>query len=368
MWVESQRLAGVLVLNSPSSANLPLVSVTVVCYNHSRYLQRCVNSLRAQDYTNIEIIFIDNASTDGSQSMLASMPNVRLIANKKNIGFSAAQNLGIESAAGEWILCLNPDTRLEPSFISELVCAGMLDHRVGIVCPKIRRMREDGTTADPPLLDSTGVYFTPFLRHHDRGSQQPDIGQFDTPQYVFGYTGAAVLFRRTMIADVSIEGEFMDVDFFFFREDADVSWRAQLMGWRCVYTPFAVGYHVRTVFENNRASVSALINMHSTKNRFIMRIKNITPRVYWKVLLPTTIRDLGIFAYVLCRERSSISGLLWIVKNWRKTWRKRRWVQARVKVSSSEIEFWFNRHPMAKPLEAEYLAKLCHVKRICQAS
>ena len=344
--------------------NLPLVSVTVVCYNHSRYLQRCMNSLRAQDYANIEIIFIDNASTDGSQSMLASMPDVRLIANKQNTGFSAAQNMGIQSAAGEWILCLNPDTRLESNFISELVRAGTLDERIGTVCPKIRRMREDGTTTEPPLLDSTGVYFTPLLRHHDRGSQQPDTGQFETPQYVFGYTGAAVLFRRAMIADVSVDGEFMDVDFFFFREDADLSWRAQLLGWRCVYTPFAVGYHVRTVFENNRSAVSALINMHSTKNRFLMRIKNITPRVYWKVLVPATVRDLGIFAYLLFRERTSIPGLLWIVRNWRKTWSKRRWIQTRAKVSSSEIASWFNDYPTAKPLEAEYSARLQEEKRI----
>jgi GT2 family glycosyltransferase len=359
--VASHCFAGVVVLNS-NPPNPPLVSVTVVCYNHSRYLQRCVNSLRAQNYTNIEIIFIDNASTDGSQMILASMPDVRLIANKINTGFSAAQNLGIGSAAGDWILCLNPDTRLEPNFISELVRAGTLDERVGTVCPKIRRMREDGTTADPPLLDSTGVYFTPLLRHHDRGSQQPDVGQFETPQYVFGYTGAAVLFRRAMIEDVSIDGEFMDVDFFFFREDADVSWRAQLLGWKCIYTPFAVGYHVRTVFENNRSSLSALINMHSTKNRFLMRIKNITPRVYWKVLVPATIRDLGIFAYVLFRERTSLSGLLWIIKNWRKTWRKRCWIQTRAKVSSPEIASWFNHHPVAKPLEAEYLASLCQMK------
>jgi len=156
----------------------------------------------------------------------------------------------------------------------------------------------------------------------------------------------------------------MDVDFFFFREDADLSWRAQLLGWRCVYTPFAVGYHVRTVFENNRSAVSALINMHSTKNRFLMRIKNITPRVYWKVLVPATVRDLGIFAYLLFRERTSIPGLLWIVRNWRKTWSKRRWIQTRAKVSSSEIASWFNDYPTAKPLEAEYSARLQEEKRI----
>lgn len=336
----------------------PLVSVTIVCTNDSRHLQRCVRSLRAQDHSPIEIIFVDNASTDGSQEMLRSMSDVRLIENTENRGFSDAQNRAIASAQGDWILCLNPDTRLEPTFISELLKAGTLDQSIGMVCPKIRRMYEDGTTDNPPLLDSTGCYFTPVLRHHDRGSQEADTGQFETPQYVFGYTGAAVLFRRAMIDDVSIEGEFMDTDFFFYREDADVSWRAQLLGWKCVYTPFAVGYHVRTVFEHNRASLSTRVNLHSTKNRFLMRIKNITMAVYWRVLIPTTIRDLGILAYVVLRERSTIPGLLWIAKNWNRMWAKRRWVQSRIRVPSSDIKSWFNYRPTAKPIEPSYLEKL----------
>lgn len=306
----------------------------------------------------MEVIFVDNRSTDGSREFLASMPDVHLIENSDNLGFSAAQNRGIAAATGEWILCLNPDTRLEPTFISELVRAGSLDPRIGIVCPKILRMRQDGTTDDPPLIDSAGCYFTPWLRHHDRGSQQPDHGQFDTPEFVFGYTGAAVLFRRLMIEDISVDGEFMDEDFFFYREDADLSWRAQLLGWNCVYTPFAVAYHVRTVFEHNRTAVSAGVNLHSTKNRFLMRIKNITGRVYWKVLLPTTTRDVAILAWVLLRERSSIPGLLWVFRNWKKMWHKRQLIQSRIRVPSTEIASWFCYEPTAKPLSDHYRSQL----------
>src|SRR6266850_1481333 len=87
------------------------------------------------------------------------------------------------------------------------------------------------------LVDSTGIYFTPMLRHLDRGSQEPDKGHYLNFEYVFGATAAAALYRRKMIDDVSIQGEFFDPDFFVYREDADVAWRAQLMGWRCLYTP-----------------------------------------------------------------------------------------------------------------------------------
>ena len=82
-------------------------------------------------------------------------------------------------------------------------------------------------------LDSTGIYFTPSLRHFDRGSGEPDRGAYEHFQYVFGVTGAVALYRRAMIEDVSICGEFFDNDFFAYREDADLAWRAQLLGWKC---------------------------------------------------------------------------------------------------------------------------------------
>jgi len=336
-----------------------LVSVTIVTTNDGRHIRRCVDSLFAQDYGPMEIIFVDNASTDGTRELLGSLSaRVRVHWNNTVQGFCAAQNQAIALAKGEWILCLNPDTQLEPNFVTELVRAGELHPRIGMVCPKILRMTAEGAVADPPLLDSTGAYFTPWLRHHDRGSQQPDLGQFDRPEYVFGYTGAAVLFRRSMIEDASIDGEFMDEDFFFYREDADVSWRAQLLGWKCVYTPKAVGYHVRRVLETNRQTLSAKINMHSTKNRFLMRIKNMTWGVYGKVFWPATFRDLAIFSYVLLRERSSLPGLWFIPRNWKRTWAKRRWIQARRCVGDEYVRSWFNYNPTAAPLETEFAGKL----------
>src|SRR5260370_31084723 len=95
-----------------------------------------------------------------------------------------------------------------------------------------------------------------------------------------------------MIGDVSIGGDFFDPDFFSYREDADVAWRSQLLGWRCIYTPAAVGWHVRSVVPGDRRSITPSINMHSVKNRFLMRIKNTTPRLYRQCLLPMTVRGL----------------------------------------------------------------------------
>ena len=156
--------------------------------------------------------------------------------------------------------------------------AGNFDPKIGTVCGKLLTMTSHFEIPERPVVDSTGIYFNPMLRHLDRGSQEVDNGEYLQYEFVFGATAAAALYRRAMIDDISLDGEFFDSDFFVYREDADVAWRAQLMGWKCLYAPYARGYHVRKVLPGNRRALPPEINMHSVKNRFLMRIKNISPR------------------------------------------------------------------------------------------
>src|SRR2546423_13202315 len=156
------------------------------------------------------------------------------------------------------------------------------------------------------------------LRRLDRGSQEVDNGHYLQYEYVFGATAAAALYRRQMIEDISIDDEFFDSDFFVYREDADVAWRAQLLGWRCIYTPHARGYHVRNVLPGNRRALPAEINMHSVKNRFLMRIKNMTPDLYRKNWLSITARDLVVLSACVLREHSSLKAFAYLAKNWRR--------------------------------------------------
>src|ERR1700676_3110327 len=223
-------------------------SVTIVTYNSGRFIKRCLESVLAQRYANKEIIVIDNASSDGTLDILEQFEDrCQIIYNDENIGFAAAQNQAIQASTGEWVLTLNPDVLLLPNFIQALVDTGQSDPKVGTVCGKLLAILASFDLPDKPLVDSTGIYFTPMMRHLDRGSQEVDNGHYLNYEYVFGATAAAALYRRSMIDDISIEGEFFDSDFFVYREDADVAWRAQLLGWRCLYTPRACGYHVRNV-------------------------------------------------------------------------------------------------------------------------
>jgi GT2 family glycosyltransferase len=220
-----------------------LVSVTIVTYNSGRFIKRCLESVLEQKYPNLEVVIIDNASNDGTVDILEPFAETcRIYYNDENIGFAAAQNQAIALAQGEWVLTLNPDVLLLPNFVQALVDAGNLDPKIGTVCGKLLTILSTFDLPEKQLVDSTGIYFTPMLRHLDRGSQEIDNGHYLNFEYVFGATAAAALYRRQMIEDISIVGEFFDPDFFVYREDADVAWRAQLMGWSCIYAPLARGY------------------------------------------------------------------------------------------------------------------------------
>src|SRR5271156_6175231 len=301
------------------------VSVTIVTYNSGRFIKRCLESVLAQKYAAKEIIVIDNASNDGTVDILEQFEDrCQIIYNDENIGFAAAQNQAILAGSGTWVLTLNPDVLLLTNFIQSLVEAGRVDPKAGAVCGKLLTIRASFDLPDKPLVDSTGIYFTPMLRHLDRGSQEVDNGHYLKHEFVFGATAAAALYRRQMIDDIAVDDEFFDPDFFVYREDADVAWRAQLMGWRCIYTPHARGYHVRNVLPGNRRALPPVINMHSVKNRFLMRIKNMTGDLYLRNWFSITARDLVVLGCCLVREQSSLKAFTYLLRNAKRVWSKRR--------------------------------------------
>lgn len=331
-------------------AHNDLISVTIVTYNSGRFIKRCLESVLAQKYPYKEVIVIDNASTDGTADILEQFEDrCQIIYNDENAGFAAAQNQAIALSSGDWVLTLNPDVLLLGGFIQALVDAGHIHSRIGSVCGKLLTMRATFDLPDQPLVDSTGIYFTPMLRHLDRGSQEVDNGHFLHYEYVFGASAAAALYRRKMIEDVSMDGEFFDPDFFVYREDADVAWRAQLLGWRCIYTPHARGYHVRKVLPGNRRALPPVINMHSVKNRFLMRIKNMTRDLYLRNWLSITARDIVVVGCCLLREQTSLRAFWYLAKNWKRVWLKREQIMKRRRVNDEYVASWFRYLPVSRP-------------------
>jgi GT2 family glycosyltransferase len=178
-------------------------------------------------------------------------------------------------------------------------------------------------------------------RHFDRGSGEPDRGQYGVPEKVFGATGAAALFRREALDDAAVAGEVFDPRFHSFREDAELCFRLRERGWEVLYEPAAVAEHRRFNLPERRSAMPALVNYHSLKNRYLLRIYHQTAGNFFRTFLPTLIRDLGALGYVLLRERSSLAAYGWIWRHRRELRARRRAIQARRTVPAREIDRWF---------------------------
>lgn len=319
-----------------------IVSAVITTYNSASSIEACLNSLLRQRYQPLEVVVVDNASSDGTRDVLEKFrERARIVLNQQNVGFAAAQNQGFSLATGDWLLSLNPDVILDPDFIVQLIAKAYTDSQLGTLCGKLLRWQPGSAEERSRVIDSTGIYFTRNLRHFDRGAEELDHGQYDRNEYVFGATGAAALYRRDMIRDVSVAGQFFDEDFFAYREDADVAWRAQLMGWKCLYVASALGWHVRRVTPERFEQLPLVINWHSVKNRFLMRAKNISAPLYRRVFIPTTFRDLMIVGYCLLRDRRLLSALVVPWGKRKELASKRRWIQTHRRVPDRELFHWF---------------------------
>lgn len=306
-----------------------LVSVVLVTWNSARYLRRCLEGLRQQSHSAVELIAIDNASSDDSAALVEPHAQT-LIRNDTNRGFSAAVNQGIAAARGAYVLLLNPDCYLEPEYIERLVAA-MSRSDVGSATGLLMRAR--GPEIEPADgIDSAGIRMTRTGRHLDTATISSEV---------FGVSGAAAMYRMTFLRDVAVDGEIFDEDFFAYREDADLAWRGRLFGWRALCEPRAVAYHVRRVTPEARQSLPAEINMHSVKNRFLLRLKNEGLYLALRNAPFELARDLIVLLAALTVERSSLPAFAWLWRNRARVLAKRRIIQSRRKVSDRELARWF---------------------------
>ena len=301
----------------------PKVAVNIVTFNSACDIAACLESLRLQTFQDVEIHVLDNASSDETLRIIEPFDVKYLMRSPVNTGFCKAHNGLARRFSSEYILFLNPDTVLSPSFIEELV--RKLDSHPEAASASGKLLRMDGKT-----IDSTGIIMLREQRHLDRGADLTDIGQFENFEEIFGPSGAAAMYRRKALEDVAIDGgQYFDEDFFAYREDADLAWRCRLLGWTSIYVPTAVGRHRRRVTPERRRKLPKEINYHSVKNRFLLRINNITGELYRRDLWQITRRDIAVVGYVCLREWTSLGGLFYVIRNLPRLLRKRKSIQAR---------------------------------------
>ncbi|MCZ6794737.1 MAG: glycosyltransferase family 2 protein [Planctomycetota bacterium] len=316
----------------------PTVSAVIVSWNSLRYLPRCLESLREQELPPREIILVDNGSTDGTREWVRRHhPGVRLIANDSNRGFCVANNQGIQVAAGDHVLLLNTDVVLERGFLAVLAAALETDPGLGWASGKLLSWEPDRESAEgPQVIDSAGELVFHTRRSINRGEGEIDRGQYDRREEVFGVTAAAALYRRAMLDDVRLEGEYLDSDYFAYMEDSDLSWRAQLRGWRCLYDPQAVAHHVR----HHATDRSLEIRRHAHANRYLNLVKNESLVNILYALPHLVIYESFRLVKILLTEPRLLGALAKPLRLAPRLARKRRIIQGRRRVSSRTLRAW----------------------------
>ncbi|MBI1790360.1 MAG: glycosyltransferase family 2 protein [Acidobacteria bacterium] len=215
-----------------------MISVIVVNWNRRELLRACLKSLESQtgfDPGAVEVIVVDNGSTDGSAEMAEREFRVVLIRNRENRGFCAANNQGIAAARGQWIALLNNDAEADPYWLRELERVFEGRPEVGMAASKIL------VHEDPRRIDKAGHLIYLDGQNRGRGSGEIDRGQYDRLEETLWPDGCAAMYRREML---DLIGGF-DEDLFAYADDAELGLRARIAGWKCLYAPGAVVRHHR---------------------------------------------------------------------------------------------------------------------------
>ena len=216
--------------------NKPLVSIIILNYNAGKLLLDCIKSIQKSTYKNLEIIVVDNVSTDKSQIECKNeFPEIKLIQNKQNLGYCEGNNVGIREAQGNFLIILNPDTIVESNCIDELVTA-YNKFGDGLYQPKILSLNDDG------IIQSTGNMLHVFGFGFARDKGNDDIEK-DHEIEKIGYASGTCLFTtKSVFEKVGLLDSFL----FLYHDDLDLGWRAAQVGIDSFYVPKSKIYHVES--------------------------------------------------------------------------------------------------------------------------
>ena len=219
-------------------------------------------SLLAQTLDPIEVIVVDNASTDGSDAAVERRfaGRIALIRNPRNLGFGAGNNVGLRAARGGFVLLLNNDAEAAPTLLEELVLAAGDDERIGMVAAKVLLHGERD------VIDTTGHLLYPDGLNRGRGRLEVDRGQYDQCRTALFPSGAAGLYRRRMLDEIGL----FDEAFFLYGDDAELGLRGRRAGWECAFAPRAVAHHH---YSRSAGRYSALKAFHVERNRVWVLLK-----------------------------------------------------------------------------------------------
>ena len=295
---------------------MDLASVIIVNWNGKKFLAECLESLRQQAYRRFSIILVDNGSNDGSNNfVIRNYPEVKIIALPGNVGFSAANNIALKTVKTEYAALLNNDAVAHPLWLQTLIEALEEHPEAGFAASKM--LFYD----NPEIIDRTGDAYTSAGTGLLRGRGEP-ASSYNKQEWVFGACAGAALYRTQMLRDAGI----FDEDFFLLYEDVDLSFRAQLKGYKCLYVPEAIVYHKGSgsIVYDSPTSV-----YYSHRNLEWVYIQNMPARLILKTIFPHIIYDMAAFLFFIARGRTKdfIKAKWDALKGLKKALKKRRQIQ-----------------------------------------
>lgn len=292
------------------------VSVQVVTWNSALHLPAFFRSLQRQSRQPNQCIVVDNASSDQSVMLVRELsPAALVVENDRNIGFCAAHNRAIALSKSDFVLVVNPDIVLADDAIECMLRVADGHTRAGSIGGKIFRAE-----MDPAVLDTTGIVMSAGRKCSNRAEGEVDVGKYDTAEQVFGLSGAFVLYRRTALESVKIGSEYFDEDFFAYKDDADLAWRLRLAGWQNWYDPTIRAWHYRSVrssdsfMRQEERKKRTVQNRLSYRNHLLMLIKNDRVRDWFFPVPRVLFYEAVKFWYLLLRERSTLLGILDMIR------------------------------------------------------
>lgn len=238
------------------------VSIVIPNYNGIKYVETCLDALKKQTMKDVEILVIDNGSTDGSLELVQEKyPEVALVSMGTNTGFCGAVNEGIRRSQSPYVLLLNNDTQAAPTFVEELYGAIERDEQIFSCSAKMLQYH------DRSRIDDAGDYYCALGWAYARGKGAP-AEKYDRADDIFFSCAGAAIYRKSILDQI---GSF-DENHFAYLEDADIGYRARIYGYRNRYVPQAVVYHVGS------ASSGSVYNLfktrHSSRNSIYLIYKN----------------------------------------------------------------------------------------------
>jgi GT2 family glycosyltransferase len=332
----------------------PSLTISVLAYRSIDTIEACIRSCLALEHDGAVTLVVREQGGDDAEAALLNRlqqqsdadPGRHMVVTRgENLGFAGGHNLALRERRTDLFLPLNADATLDPAFV-QAALAAFDDPAVAAVQGKI--VRSDASRT----LDTAGLLPLRNRAVVNRGQGQPDVGQFDAPEEIFGPDGAAPLYRRTALDDVAVPFsaftrghtpadvvEYFDERFFAYKEDVDLAWRLQWRGWRTMYVPTAVAWHGRGArgssgmgvrrFVDDRLAQSPTVRRYGFTNHRLMQVKNDDLRVLARDAFPFLSREIAAWSFGLLTDPRLVTAVIALIRRLPETWRKRRWIVQR---------------------------------------